>query len=161
VTSRCEVEDSADPTTTGKPATELAAFAAGFVAAEGYFTKSANKFTFGVGLGATDAASCEWLKQYFDAGRVYWYPRRKTHYDDEATFAVQKMRDLVEVIVPFMDEHLPPSYKREQYEVWRVGLLDYWDNKAKRVRPCTVDGCERPRRAHGLCRHHLFKAGLG
>jgi PD-(D/E)XK endonuclease len=24
------------------------------------------------------------------------------------------------------------------------------------VRPCTVEGCEKPRRAHGLCRQHLY-----
>ena len=40
-----------------------------------------------------------------------------------STFIVRRMRDLVEVIVPFMDEHLPPSYKRDQYEVWRTALL--------------------------------------
>jgi hypothetical protein len=59
--------------------------------------------------------------------------------------------------VPFMDAHLPPSYKREQYLAWRGRLLDYWEHRAKRVRPCTVEGCEKPRRAHGLCRHHLYK----
>jgi hypothetical protein len=35
-------------------------------------------------------------------------------------------------------------------------LIDYWEQRAKRVRPCTVPGCAQPRRAHGLCRHHLY-----
>ena len=71
-------------------------------------------------------------------------------------FVVSRLGDLVHVVVPFMDEHLPPSYKREQYLVWRAELLDYWEHEAKRVRPCSVDGCDQPRRAHGLCRHHLY-----
>jgi hypothetical protein len=66
------------------------------------------------------------------------------------------LTDHVEVIVPFMDQHLPPSHKREQYLAWRAQLLDYWDNHARRRRPCTIDGCDRPQRAKGLCRHHYF-----
>jgi hypothetical protein len=26
------------------------------------------------------------------------------------------------------------------------------------VRPCTVPGCNKPRRAKGLCRHHYYEA---
>jgi len=62
------------------------------------------------------------------------------------------------VTIPFMDAHLPASNKREQYLVWRDRLLEYWEHDAKRVRPCTVDDCDAPRRAHGLCRHHLYAA---
>ena len=69
---------------------------------------------------------------------------------------IQSLRQLIEIVVPFMDEHLPPSYKRQQYLAWKARLLDYWEHRAKRVRPCTVEGCDEPRRAHGLCRHHLY-----
>lgn len=48
-----------------------------------------------------------------------------------------------------MDEHLPRSYKREQYLEWRARLLDYWEYRAKRIRPCTVNGCAEPRRLTG------------
>jgi len=70
---------------------------------------------------------------------------------------VQSQRQLIEVIVPFMDEHLPESYKRQQYLEWRAKLLDYWEHRAKRRRPCMVDGCAKPQRAHGFCRHHLWE----
>ena len=40
-------------------------------------------------------------------------------------FAVRAFRELVDVVVPFLDEHLPPSYKRTQYETWRAQLLAY------------------------------------
>jgi hypothetical protein len=56
-----------------------------------------------------------------------------------------------------MDEHLPASYKRVQYLDWRARLFEYWEHDAKRVRPCSVEGCDAPRRAHGYCRHHLWE----
>lgn len=89
---------------------------------------------------------------------VYEYRRREEHYDDETIFMVHSIKELITAVVPFMDEHLPPSYKRQQYLEWRERLLDYREHQAKRVRPCTVDGCEEPRRAHGLCRYHLYQA---
>jgi hypothetical protein len=112
---------------------------------------------FEVGLGAVDTGVCESLKELLGVGRLVFFPRRKPHYDDEVTYVVARLRDLLEVIVPFMDEHLPASYKRQQYIEWRTELLDYWEHRAKRQRPCTKDGCGRPRRAKGLCRHHYFE----
>ena len=101
-----------------QPATDaFAAFIGGFVAAEGTFTrtKDARKFTFAVGLGAADAGVCEVLRAFFGTGSVHRHPRRQAHYDDEVTFAIQSLHDHINVLVPFMDEHLPESYKRQQY----------------------------------------------
>jgi hypothetical protein len=134
---------------------------AGFVAGEGTFTRSAESFAFAVTLGAVDTGMCRLLHRFLAVGSVHTYPRRKVHYDDEVVFQVRKFTDLIGVIVPFMDAHLPPSYKQQQYERWRGELLDYWEHRAKRVRPCTIEGCEKPRRAHGLCRHHMYEAGFG
>jgi hypothetical protein len=144
------------------PATDaLAEFIAGFVAAEGTFGRSGTPptFRFAIGLGASDSDSCRQLQRYFGVGTIHTSPRRKSHYDDEVTYQVRALRDLIDLVVPFMDEHLPPSYKREQYEVWRAALLDYWQHGARQKgrRPCTIDGCDRPQRAKGLCRHHYFK----
>ena len=72
-------------------------------------------------------------------------------------FQVRKLKDLVDVVVPFMDEHLPASHKREQYLVWRAQLLDYWEHRARRRRACTVEGCEKPQRAKGVCRGHYYE----
>ena len=131
---------------------------AGFVAAEGTFTRKGSGFRFAVTVGAADQVSIDALSAFFGVGHTYWYERRKPHYDDEVVFTVQSLCELVEVIVPFMDEHLPPCHKRTQYEAWRADLLDYWQHKAKRQRTCNVDGCERIRRAKGLCRQHYFAA---
>lgn len=134
-----------------------AAFIGGLVAAEGTFVHSGRRFAFAVGLAAADAELCAALGRFFGRGSVTWAPRRRPHYDDEVTFAIRSLRDHVEVTVPFMDEHLPVSYKRQQYERWRAELLHYWETGAKRVRPCSIEGCDAPRRAHGLCRHHLYR----
>ncbi len=155
----------AGSTTTVPPATELAAHLAGFVAAEGCFTGSdglsggrypSKIFAFSVGLGAADRSSCELLQTFFGTGRLVEWPRRRAHYDDEVTFVVRALPDLVGVVVPFMDEHLPPSHKRRQYKAWRANLLDYWEHRARRPRACTVEGCTKPRRAKGLCRGHYY-----
>lgn len=140
------------------PATDLADFLGGFVAAEGTFVVSGNppSFTFAVALGATDRGSCALARWLFETGKIDAYERRRGHFDDEIRFQVRKLRDLVEVVVPFMDEHLPPSHKREQYLAWREQLLDYWENRARRRRTCTVEGCDRPQRAKGVCRRHYY-----
>ena len=147
---------SADATTTEPRATELAAFVAGVACGEGSFGDSTTRFAFVVALGAEDIATCHLLKAFLGVGTVRVYARRQAHYDDEAIFRVQRLRDLVEVIVPFMDEHLAPSFKRKQYEPWRAALLDYWEYGAKRRRPCSLDGCEELARAKRLCRHHYY-----
>lgn len=122
-----------------KPATEpLAAWIGGFVAAEGCFVRGVlptkERFTFQVGLGAADTPTCELLRAFFGVGRIVTYSRRRPHYDDEVAFVVTRQCDLIEVVVPFMDEHLPPSHKQIQYEAWRSDLLDYWDHHARRRR---------------------------
>ncbi len=136
-----------------------AAWLAGFVAAEGTFTQAGSPptFSFCVGLGASDSESCIRLHEFFGVGSIHFSPRRKPHFDNEIQFSVRALPDLINVIVPFMDEHLPSSYKRRQYLQWREKLLDYWEHRAKRPRPCTVPGCETIRRAHGYCRKHLFE----
>jgi hypothetical protein len=139
---------------------DLAGFVAGFVAGEGCFTrgKPDREFRFAVGLGAVDRGMCELMRDYFGVGFLVDSLRRKRHYDDEVVFVVAKTSDLVEVIVPFMDAHLPASYKRRQYEVWRVDLLNYWTTRFRRVKQCSVEGCEASRRAKGLCRAHYYAA---
>jgi LAGLIDADG DNA endonuclease family protein len=141
-----------------KPATEVAAFVAGLISAEGTFTTGNGErtFTCAVQLGATDSDSIDLLHAYFGIGSVRWYPRRQPHYDDTVSWSVRAFRDLFEVIVPFMDVHLPVSHKRTQYLAWRAALLDYWEHSARRRGTCTVEGCDAPHRAHGWCRHHLY-----
>jgi hypothetical protein len=140
-----------------RPATdELAQFLGGFVAAEGSFVASSGRFTFRIGLGAADRGMCTRFRDFFGCGSIHHSPRRRPHYDDECSFVIQSLKDHVEATIPFMDEHLPESYKRQQYLAWRDQVLDYWEHRAKRPRTCSVEGCDRPRRAQGLCRRHLL-----
>lgn len=141
------------------PATDTARFLGGFVAAEGCFTRTPDPghFSFAVGLGATDTVMCDLLAEFLGVGTVHRRGRRQPHYDDEVTFQVRKLADLVHILVPFMDAHLPPSSKRGQFESWRAELLTYWEHSARRRRPCTVEGCDLACRAYGLCRRHLYQ----
>jgi hypothetical protein len=157
-TTKSGAEDSAAITTTLRPATDLAANIAGFVAGDGTFTAADGKFAFAIALGASDSEVCELIFEFFGVGTVRRYSRRRPHYDDEVVFAVQSVRDLVTVIVPFMDEHLLPSHKRDQYQAWRSALLDYWEHGIRRRRRCSRPGCGEPTRAKGLCRHHYYEA---
>ena len=142
-------------------ATDAAEFIGGFVAAEGMFNVCPNgnhqSFTFAVQLGASDREVCSWLRDFFGVGWVRQYPRRKPHYDDEVRFVVRKLQDLVEVIIPFMDDHLPESYKRRQYVKWRATLLEYWRHQSRRRARCSEPGCELPAKAMGLCRGHYYQ----
>lgn len=141
-----------------RPATDHLDFLGGFVAAEGTLVHTGRRFAFRVSLGAQDAATCEMFLACLRVGSISTAPRRTAHYDDEVSYAVQSLRELVEVVVPFLDEHLPASYKRQQYLAWRAELLDHWQHRARRRRPCTMHGCDRPRRAKGLCRRHYYAA---
>jgi len=142
-----------------RPATEhLAEFVGGFVAAEGCFTgHGERRFRFSLGLGAVDAGMCEALHTVFGVGHLARSQRRKPHYDDEVQFVVSSVRELVDVVLPFMDAHLPPSYKRQQYLEWRARLLDYWEHRFRRRKRCIVDSCDAPAKAYGLCRRHLWQ----
>jgi hypothetical protein len=100
---------------------------------------------------------CELMRDLFGVGIIVHSPRRKSHYDDEVQFTIQATRDLVEVVVPFMDVHLPPSHKRQQYLEWRAALLQYWEHGFRRRKTCVVDDCDVPAKAYGLCRRHLWQ----
>ena len=88
--------------------------------------------------------------EFFGCGTAPGIDGRRPHFDDEVVFVVRRMRDLVEVVVPFMDDHLPPSYKRDQFERWRAHLLDHWDHRARRSRACSVADCDAPHRRAGV-----------
>lgn len=130
------------------------------MAAEGCFTgtraPTKRRFAFQVGVSEADRDVCGLMLTVFGVGRLVPFRRRQAHYDDEITFVVTRLRDLTEVVVPFMDVHLPASHKRAQYEGWRAELLSYWDTEARRRRPCVLEGCAAPALAHGLCRPHLW-----
>ena len=155
-TSSCEDAAFADATISKPPGTELAAHIAGFVVGEGTFTSTKRAHTFAVMLAEVDALSCELLRSFFGVGSVYHYPRRKAHFDDFVLFQVRKTADLVQVIVPFMDEHLPPSFKRQQYTEWRARVMQFWDHDMKRRRPCKIEGCELLQKGRGVCRRHYY-----
>jgi len=135
---------------------ETAAFIGGFVAAEGTFTSTGRRFRFAVALAHQDHETCQRLSRWFGVGRIYHSARRSPQHADAVVYQVQSLTDLVAVIVPFMEEHLPASHKRDQFEAWSRELLSYVETRARRRGTCGVSSCSRPHRAKGLCRQHYF-----
>jgi hypothetical protein len=143
-------------TITVSPATDrLNSFVAGFIAAEGSLVQSGRRFGFAVALGADDAPMCQFLLGHFGVGAIYRSPRRQEHFQDEVVYRVQRLDDLVHVVVPFLDRWLAPSYKRTQYDSWRAALLRHHASRRRRL-PCSTAGCDTPSRAKGLCRRCYY-----
>ena len=76
-TDRCEDRGCAVPTTTRRPATDIADFIGGFVAAEGCFhaRRTEGWFGFTVALGAADQRPSNCSTSYFGCGRTTWCRR--------------------------------------------------------------------------------------
>lgn len=105
---------------------------AGFVAGEGTFVHTPpRRFRFAVSVSSCDAAMCLLAHDFLRVGSVTTSAPRRANHTEVVTFAVQSLVDLVEVVVPFMDEHLPPCHKRDQYLSWRKQLLRYWRTSAR------------------------------
>jgi hypothetical protein len=151
-------EGSAAITTTWLPGIEGAAQIAGLIAAEGCFTSwQDRRFWFKVGMGAVDRELCQALCDYFGVGGLSGSRRRQPHLDDEVTYQVSALRDLIGTIVPFMDGWLPPCHKRQQYERWREQVVHRWETRSRQAQGCAIPGCDRAHRARGLCRQHYYE----
>ena len=124
-TSRSVAARSVAATTTVPPATEaVAAFIGGFVAAEGTLRLHRDRrprFRFAVGLGRDGQRDVSRTSHaFFGCGSVCRLRRGASRTTTtSAPSSSRALRDHLAVTIPFMDEHLPVSYKREQYLAWR------------------------------------------
>lgn len=84
---------------------------------------TAGRFVFKVELADDDRVTCDLLRTFLGVGTVRWYPRRAERFKDVVVYALSARADLVDRVIPFMDSHLPPCHKRQQYDVWRDALL--------------------------------------
>ena len=133
--SRCAVQPLGAILAT---ATRVAAFHVGFSAAEGCFTGNGRDVPLPRRPNAWRGCAILAVTSRFVAATEAALRRRG------AVHGAVGARELVEVVVPFMDAHLPPSHKRTQYLEWRARLLDHWEHRA-RGGPCSVTGCGESR----------------
>jgi hypothetical protein len=136
----------------------------GLVAGEGSFTTVRQrrpyrdgsprlKFVFRMTMARRDLPLLEALRSFLGYGSIPHHERGRAHWQPTSTLRIHSIWAHGKATIPFAEEFLLPCGKRRQYVEWRDRLIAY---DKKRVRPCTVEGCDKPRRAHGLCRQHLY-----
>ena len=72
--------------------------------------------TFKVVQGASSRDVLEELKRFFECGRVYANKRQDNHKEDLVVYNVSRLRDLIEVIIPFFQAHPLRTAKRENFD---------------------------------------------
>ncbi len=72
--------------------------------------------TFKVVQGASSRDVLEELRRFFECGRVYANKRQDNHKEDLVVYSVSRLRDLIEVIIPFFQSHQLRTAKRENFD---------------------------------------------
>jgi hypothetical protein len=81
----------------------------------GYRTGYQVVHRFVVTQGAGSAAAIEELAQFFGVGRVYCNRRHDNHKEDLLQYRVGRLADLLEVVIPFFEEHPLHTAKRDDF----------------------------------------------
>lgn len=110
---------------------------AGFVDGEGTFSVSVfrNRTTslgwqvfpeFVVTQGLKGLEALEVIQGHFKCGKIYINRRNDNHREDIARYCVRSLKDLIEVIVPFFEEHQLVTAKRLEFQKFArvVGLME-------------------------------------
>ena len=146
---------------------------AGFVAGEGCFTRSPSgktfpdgspgvKFVFTIQVAAHDRGLLEAVRAAIGSGSISAdRPPARPGWQPTVRFDVRSHRAHRRHTIPFMEAHLLPSHKRQQFEAWRDDLAAYEGAHPTRwgegPSSCSILGCERPVRGRGLCRSHYHQ----
>lgn len=165
-----EVGGSNPPRSTER---ELKGFTlAGFIAGEGSFSISigrrtwpdgdpVRKFVFSVHVASRDRPILQELTDFLGVGSICNAQPERPGWQPTSTLSVRSLRAHRKVTIPFGEQFLLPSAKRDQFEDWRDALMAYVRRHNIRwglgPSTCRIDGCERPVRGRGLCRSHYFR----
>jgi LAGLIDADG endonuclease len=84
----------------------------------GYRTGYQVSHRFAVTQGASSAVCLEDLQRFFGVGRIYRNARRDNHREDLLQYRVERRVDLVEVVIPFFQEHSLRTSKRHDFEAF-------------------------------------------
>jgi len=147
---------------------------AGFVAGEGCFTSTSagrdrvdgsrrTRFIFAVTVAERDLTLLEAMRTFLGGrGSIRRQDRGNPRWLPVVSYSISSRKAIREVVIPFCDEYLLPSAKRDQFDAWRARFDGY-----ERAHPtqwgqgpssCSVIGCDRPVRGQGLCRSHYYRA---
>ena len=82
----------------------------------GYRTGYQVVHRFAVTQGASSGTALEELQEFFGVGRLYRNRRDDNHREDLLQYRVERRLDLLEVVIPFFEEHPLRTAKRADFE---------------------------------------------
>ena len=84
----------------------------------GYTTGYQVTHRFAVTQGASSARCLEDLQRFFGVGRIYRNARHDNHREDLLQYRVERRSELLEVVIPFFQEHPLLTSKRFDFEAF-------------------------------------------
>lgn len=143
----------------------------GFVAGEGSFSVTRKlpalrdgsprlSFVFSITVAARDEAMLELLRSFLGYGSIASRKVINPKWQPQVVYTVKSLIAHEMATIPFADEFLLPSSKRDQFYKWKESMKAYVDaHPPRRGRStCKVEGCEKLVRGRGLCRSHYYQA---
>lgn len=120
------------------------------------------RFVFTVAVASRDRPLLETLQEFLGWGSISSQGSRRPGWLPTSTFCINSRRAHHAATIPFAEQYLLPSAKRQQYERWRDAVLAYEVEHPSRwgkgPSNCSVPGCDQPVRGRGLCRSHYYRA---
>lgn len=143
----------------------------GFIAGEGCFYNSKllqtfqdgspkKRFVFCVSVASRDLPLLRLLRTVVGYGSIRQANVTNPAWLPQSVLTVNSLLAHQNATIPFMDEFLLQSAKREQFLKWKEAFEAYLaEHPPRRGRSvCSIPGCEEFVRGRGLCRSHYYQA---
>ena len=113
-------------------------------------------------MASRDRPLLEELRSFLQFGSITDRGPRRVAWQPTSSFRIQSLLAHHAATIPFAEQYVLPSAKRDQFERWRTALASYEAEHPTRwgkgPSQCAVAGCGKPVRGRGLCRPHYYRA---
>jgi hypothetical protein len=120
------------------------------------------RFRFQVTVASRDRLLLEQLQSFLSFGSITDRRPGRPGHQPTSELRVSSFRAHREGTIPFAEQYLLPSAKRNQFDRWRADMEEYLEAHPARwglgPSPCSVPGCRKPVRGQGVCRSHYYRA---